>query len=146
MYCDVSCIYIVMYFVYCRVQVFMVLWAHCEWWDSWATHLWAHPHLSQMSPTHYTFLHSPVGWAPHAQWLASHLLCGVCIRTTLYTYSPCVYHTDGSHRCTGIMSYISLVSCRRVWYIFNIYVIHFHSLYGILLVAHILTHLHLSGT
>ena len=122
-----------------RVQGFMVLWAHCEW---WGTHLWAHQRLSQASPTNYTFLHSPVVWAPHARQLTSHLLCGACIRTTLYMYSPV---------CNALMGATDAsVSCRiwrwHVWYICHIYVIRFHSLYGILLVAHKLTHLHFSGT
>ena len=74
--------------LYCIVSGFMIHWANCEWWNVWVIDLWAHPHLSQAPPTHYTFLHSPVGWAPHARRLASHLLCSACIRTTLYTYYP----------------------------------------------------------
>ena len=83
---------------------------------------------------------TPVGWSHDARRL-QHPSGVACILTTLCKCYP-VYDALMIATCASVSCHIW--RC-RVWFICYIYVIHFHSLYVILLFAHNLPHLHTSS-
>ena len=83
-------LYVQVCFVLYSVRIHDTLGQYNEWWvvkRVCGSFMSPPAPISIASNTLHT-MHSPVGWAPRARRLASHLLCSACMRTTLYTYYP----------------------------------------------------------